>query len=77
MNTNVYTKMLEDELNNNGRQYAVDAATREPIEGDYLEYAGEYDVITIKSYCSQNNSDCATCSLVNYGMDCHNNPVDN
>ena len=26
-------------------------------------------------YCSQNNGDCKTCSLVNYGMDCHNNPI--
>jgi len=75
MSTNVYTKMLEDELNNNGRQYAVDAATREPIEGDCLEYEGEYDVITIKPYCIQNNSDCLTCSLVNYGRDCKNNQI--
>ena len=26
-------------------------------------------------YCSQNNGNCETCSLVNYGRDCHNNPV--
>jgi hypothetical protein len=26
-------------------------------------------------YCTQNNGDCSTCSLVNYGRDCHNNPV--
>lgn len=26
----------------------------------------------IKSYCTQNNGDCETCSLVNYGRDCHN-----
>lgn len=24
-------------------------------------------------YCSQTNQDCSTCSLVNYGLDCHNN----
>ncbi len=24
-------------------------------------------------YCSQNNQDCDTCSLVNYNLDCHNN----
>ena len=29
----------------------------------------------MKSYCTQNNGDCTTCSLVNYGMDCTNNPV--
>ena len=26
----------------------------------------------IKEYCTQNDSDCQTCSLVNYGRDCHN-----
>ena len=28
-----------------------------------------------KSYCTQNNNDCSTCSLVNYGLDCANNPI--
>jgi hypothetical protein len=28
-----------------------------------------------KSYCTQNNGDCATCTLVNYGFDCANNPL--
>ena len=28
-----------------------------------------------KSYCTQNAGDCWTCSLVNYGRDCLNNPV--
>ena len=28
-----------------------------------------------KTYCSQNNWDCETCSLVNYSLDCHNNPI--
>ena len=27
-------------------------------------------------YCTQNNQDCFTCSLVNYGMDCHNNKIE-
>ena len=31
---------------------------------------------TKKSYCTQNDSDCSTCSLVNYNRDCMNNPVD-
>ena len=26
-------------------------------------------------YCTQNGGDCSTCSQVNYGMDCHNNPL--
>ena len=29
----------------------------------------------MKSYCTQNNGDCKTCSLVNYGRDCRNNPL--
>jgi hypothetical protein len=28
-----------------------------------------------KGYCSQNDQDCKTCSLVNYGRDCHNREV--
>ena len=27
------------------------------------------------SYCTQNYGQCATCALVNYDRDCHNNPV--
>lgn len=26
-------------------------------------------------YCSQNNGNCASCSLVSYNRDCHNNPL--
>lgn len=29
-----------------------------------------------KEYCTQNDGDCETCSLVNYGLDCQNNPVE-
>lgn len=29
-----------------------------------------------KSYCTQNAGNCQTCSLVNYGKDCQNNPVE-
>lgn len=29
-----------------------------------------------KDYCTQNNGDCSTCSLVSYGRDCRNNPVE-
>ena len=28
-----------------------------------------------KIYCSQNQRDCETCSLVKYGRDCHNNAL--
>lgn len=27
-------------------------------------------------YCTQNDGDCPTCSLVSYGKDCQNNPID-
>ena len=30
-----------------------------------------------QAYCTQNNGDCSTCSLVNYGRDCKNNPIIN
>jgi len=29
----------------------------------------------MKTYCTQNDGNCSTCSLVNYGRDCRNNPV--
>lgn len=29
----------------------------------------------MKPYCTQNNGDCSTCSLVSYNRDCQNNPV--
>jgi hypothetical protein len=29
----------------------------------------------MKPYCTQNNGDCSTCSLVNYNRDCQNNPI--
>lgn len=29
----------------------------------------------MKSYCTQNNGDCNSCSLSNYGRDCRNNPI--
>ena len=29
-----------------------------------------------KSYCTQNDDDCGTCSLKNYGRDCQNNRAD-
>lgn len=28
-----------------------------------------------KDYCTQNDGDCLTCSLVNYGRDCFNFPI--
>ena len=28
-----------------------------------------------KDYCTQNDGDCSTCSLVNYGYDCMNHKV--
>ena len=30
----------------------------------------------MRNYCTQNDWDCETCSLVNYGKDCRNNPID-
>jgi hypothetical protein len=33
----------------------------------------EVDPMTKPDYCTQNDGDCPTCSLVNYGRDCMNN----
>ena len=30
---------------------------------------------TMKDYCSQNNGECSSCSLVSYGRDCMNNLI--
>ncbi|MDA3940644.1 MAG: hypothetical protein PF693_15265 [Spirochaetia bacterium] len=36
-----------------------------------------FKAITKKpDYCTQNEGDCQTCSLVNYGRDCQNNPIE-
>ena len=29
-----------------------------------------------KAYCTQNNGDCKSCSLTNYGRDCENIKID-
>jgi hypothetical protein len=29
----------------------------------------------MKKYCTQNNGECESCSLSNYGKDCRNNPI--
>ena len=29
----------------------------------------------VLSYCTQNNGDCYSYSLTNYGRDCYNNPI--
>jgi RNAse (barnase) inhibitor barstar len=31
--------------------------------------------MAIPNYCTQNNGDCTSCSLSNYGRDCENNPL--
>jgi hypothetical protein len=30
----------------------------------------------MKDYCTQNDGDCESCSLLNYGRDCQNNPIE-
>jgi len=36
----------------------------------------EEEVGRMKDYCTQNDGNCQTCSLVNYGRDCMNEPVE-
>ena len=33
--------------------------------------------VELKIYCTQNDGDCETCGLVNYGKDCKNNKIEN
>lgn len=44
------------------------------IEVDLTKYEDHMEC-EFPGYCSQNNGKCSTCSLVNYGMDCHNNAI--
>ena len=55
--------------------------TREEIEALYREIRDASDDDPGKqneppTYCTQNAGDCSICSLVNYGRDCQNNPVE-
>lgn len=51
--------------------------------GEYVDMPPEWsdlhgkalDALAAPDYCVQNNGDCSTCSLVNYGRDCTNQPV--
>ena len=44
--------------------------------GDFPEAVKErLEEEVFEIYCTQNDGDCSTCSLVNYGRDCHNNPL--
>jgi len=46
---------------------------------EFYDFFGEMpkkDNKSIFDYCTQNQGDCSTCSLVNYGRDCRNNPVE-
>lgn len=46
-----------------GKIYAADA------------YVSTIDIYDAPIYCTQNDGDCETCSLVNYNRDCQNNPI--
>ena len=50
-----------------GRGLTADQAFSEDIGSTLFAVGPEY--------CTQNGGDCSTCSLVNYGRDCMNNPV--
>ena len=47
-------------------------------DGDTLrrERSAGYRAGYIPEYCTQNEGDCQTCSLVNYGRDCRNEPLE-
>lgn len=45
--------------------------------GVYMTEAEKTEVYNKEAaeYCTQNNQDCLTCSMVSYGLDCHNNQI--
>ncbi len=40
-----------------------------------LDLLDPVDLEPSQKLCTQNEGDCSSCSLVNYGRDCENNPV--
>lgn len=42
---------------------------------DALNQLGYQVLRVVKEYCSQNEGNCETCSLVNYSRDCENNII--
>ena len=51
------------------------SARYEHPDGIVLTVADARSIGVAPEYCTQNNGDCSTCSLVNYGRDCRNNPI--
>jgi hypothetical protein len=49
------------------RRLTAEQAFREDVGSTLFAVAPEY--------CTQNAGDCESCSLVNYGRDCMNNPI--
>ena len=41
----------------------------------FIRKQGACQPLEKRSYCTQNDGDCKTCSLVSYGRDCRNNPI--
>ena len=64
-----------------GRDQLVDVIARQYSDCTVARLESEPEigqvviVISAPDYCTQNDGDCETCSLVNYGRDCKNNPV--
>lgn len=45
-------------------------------DGETVNAVDRNEVVPVgPDYCIQNNGDCETCSLVNYGRDCRNNAI--
>lgn len=63
------------------RAAVMDRGTQDEIASMFFSVPPEkyepetYEGLIRKYYCTQNGGDCKTCSLVNYGRDCHNNTI--
>jgi|GEM_PF-1775675 hypothetical protein len=56
--------------------YYSDLETGAGVDDESIEdFFARHGILVIPDYCTQNDGDCKTCSLVNYGRDCMNNPI--
>ena len=63
-----------------GRKYCTDEQHQTLMKADGDEAARKrsqgYRAGYVSEYCTQSEGDCRTCSLVNYGRDCRNEPLE-
>lgn len=71
---------LTDMINKKAKRRGIDdlqllLRLSEQISNQVYKLMALRDNETMKDYCSQNNGECSSCSLVSYGRDCMNNLI--